>query len=79
MKENDMELITSAIGLPFNQEVREARPPEGFKLLAIKVYDGKSGPQDHPDQFNDLMELHLVSKLVKYRVFIVTLTGEAKK
>ena len=67
MKENDMELIVAAIGSPFNQEVREARLPEGFNLPAIKAYDGKSDPQDHLDHFNDLMELHLVSKLAKCR------------
>ena len=55
------------------------RLPKGFKLSAIKAYDGKSDPQDHLDQFNDLMELHLVSELAKYRVFTVTLTGGAKK
>ena len=44
MKENNMELITAATGSPFNQEVHEARLPEGFKLLAIKAYDRKSNP-----------------------------------
>ena len=29
--------------------------------------------------FNELVELHLVSKMAKYRVFIVTLANEAKK
>ena len=79
MKENDMELITAATGSPFNQEVREAKLPKGFKLPAIKAYDGKSNPQDHLDHFNDLMELHLVLELAKCRVFAVTLTGGAKK
>ena len=41
MKENDMELIIATTGLRFNQEVRETRLPEGFKLLAIKAYDKK--------------------------------------
>ena len=72
MKENDMELITAATGSP-------SRLPQGFKLLAIKAYDGKSDLQDHLDHFNDLMELHLVSKLEKCIVFAVTLTGGAKK
>ena len=79
MKENDMKLIAAATGLPFNHDVCEARLPEGFKLSAIKAYDRKSNPQDHLDHFNDLMELHLVSKLAKYRVFVVTLTGGTKK
>ena len=79
MKENDVELIAAATGSPFNQEVHEARLPEGFELPTIKAYDGKSDPQDHLDHFNDLMELHLVSELAKCRVFVVTLTGRAKK
>ena len=53
--------------------------PERFKLPAIKVYDGKSDPQDHLDHFNDFIELHLVSNLAKCRVFDVTLTRGAKK
>ena len=79
MKENDMELIAATTGSPFNQEVHEARLSEGFNLLAIKVYEGKSNSQDHLDHFNDLMELHLVSKLAKCRVFAVTRTRGAKK
>ena len=79
MKENDMELIIAATGSPFNQKVREARLLKGFKLPAIKAYDGKSDPQDHLDHFNDLMELHLVSKLAKCRVFVVTLMKGAKR
>ena len=46
--------------------------------MVIKIYEGKSDPQDHLDHFNDLIELHLVSKMAKYRVFTVTLTGGAK-
>ena len=79
MKENDMELIVIATGSPFNQEVREARLPKGFKLLAIKAYDEKSDLQDHLHHFNDLMELHSVLELAKCRVFVVTLTRGAKK
>ena len=79
MKENDMALITAATRSPFNQEVREARLSEGFKLPAIKAYEGKSNPQHHFDHFNDLMELHLVSELAKCKVFAVTLTRGAKK
>ena len=44
MKENDVELITTATGSPFNQEIHEARLPEGLKLPAIKAYEGKSDP-----------------------------------
>ena len=65
MKENDVELITVATGSPFNLKIREARLLEWFKLPAIKAYEGKSNPQDHLNHFNDLMELHLVSKLAK--------------
>ena len=79
MEENDVELIAAATGSPFNQEVRETRLPKGVKLLAIKAYDGKSDSQDHLDSFNDLMELHLVSELVKCRIFAITLTGSVKK
>ena len=68
MKENDVELIAAAIGSPFNVEIREARLLEEFKLPAIKAYKGKFDPQDHLDHFNNLMELHLVSKLAKCRV-----------
>ena len=75
MKENDLELITAATGLPFNQEVLKARLPEGFKLLVIKAYDRKSDPQDHLDHFNNFMELHLILELAKCRFFAVTLTG----
>ena len=62
MKENDQELIAATIGSPFNQEIRKARLPKGFKLPAIKLYKEKSDPQDHLDHFNDFMELHLVSE-----------------
>ena len=79
MKETDMELIAAATRSPFNQEVREARLLEGFKISAITAYNKKSDPQNHLDHFNDFMELHLVSKLAKYRVFVVTLTEGAKK
>ena len=79
MKENDVELIAATTGSPFNQKVRQARLPKGFKLLGIKAYDKKSDPQDHLNHFNDLMELHLVSKLAKWRVLTITLTGGAKK
>ena len=65
IKENDVELIPAATGSSFNLEIRVARLPEGFKLLTIKPYEGKFTPQDHLNHFNDLMELHLVSKLAK--------------
>ena len=38
IKENNVELIVAATRSPFNLEIRKARLPEGFKLLAIKVY-----------------------------------------
>ena len=79
MKENDVELIAAVTGSSFNQEIREARLLKGFKLPAIKVYEGKSDPQEHLDHFNNLMELHLVSKMTKCGVFAVTLIGGAKK
>ena len=79
MKENDVELIVAAIGSSFNQEVREARLPKGFKLSTIKAYDGKSDPQDHLNHLNDLINLHLVSELAMYRVLAVILAGGAKK
>ena len=44
MKENDIKLIAAATGSPFNHEVREARLPEGFKLLVIKAYNRKFDP-----------------------------------
>ena len=69
MKENDMELIVAATRSPFNLEIREARLPEGFKLLAINADVGKSDPQDHLDHFNDLMEIHLASSLPNVRFF----------
>ena len=79
MKENDMELIATTTRSSFYQELHEVRLPKRFKLPAIKPYEGKSDPQDHLDHFNDLMEMHLVSELTKYRVFVVTLIGGAKK
>ena len=44
MKENDQELITTTTGSPFNRDIHEVRLTEGFKLLAIKAYEGKSDP-----------------------------------
>ena len=67
------------MGSLFSQEICEAKLPEGFNLLTIKAYEGKPNSQDHLDHFNDLMELHLVSEMAKYRVFVVTLTNGAKK
>ena len=34
---------------------------------------------DYLHHFNDLMELHLVFDMAKYRVFAITLTNGAKK
>ena len=79
MKENDQALIAVVIRSLFNLDIREARLPERFKFSAMKSYKGKSDPQDHLDHFNILMELHLVSKLAKCRVLIVTLIIGAKK
>ena len=44
MKENNMELIKAATRSPFHQVVHKARLPKGFKLSAIKAYEGKSDP-----------------------------------
>ena len=79
MEEHDEELIAEATTSPFCREIRETRLLEGFKLPSIKAYEGKSNPQDHLDDFNDLTELHLVSDMVKCGVFVVTLAGRAKK
>ena len=79
IKEQDDELVATTGGSPFRKEIREAPLPERFELLNIKVYEGKADPQDHLDHFNDLMELHMVSDLGKYRVFIVTLSNREKK
>ena len=79
MKENNQELIVVATGSPFNREIHKARLLEGFKLLAIKSYEGKLDPQDHFDHINDLMGLYLVSEITKCRVFAETLTGSDKK
>lgn len=78
MEENDKELITTATGSPFGRVIREAKLLE-VKLPTIKACEGKSDPHDHLNHFNDLMELHLVSKMAKFRVFSVTLTSGAKK
>ena len=78
MERNDEELIATAMGSPF-WEIREAKLPKEFKLLTIKAYKGKSNPKDHLDHFNDLMELHLVSKMAKCRVFFVTMMNGTKK
>ena len=79
MEEHDEELIAEATGSPFCREICEARLLKGFKLYTIKVYEGKSDPQNHLDHFNDLMELHLVFDMAKCRVLVVTLTSGAKK
>ena len=79
MEKHDEELIAEATWLPFYKEIREARLPEGFKLPSIKAYKGKSNPQDHLDHFNNLMELHLLSKFSKCKVFTVILASGAKK
>ena len=78
-EENEEELITETTGSPLSWEIREAKLLEGFKLPIIKAYEEKSDPQDYLDHFNDLIELHLVSEMAKYKVFIVTLTNGAKK
>ena len=78
MEENDEELITTVTGSSFSWEIYEAKLPEGFKLPTIKAYEGKLDPQDHLEHFNDLMELHLVSEMAKFRVFVVTLMNGAK-
>ena len=79
MEVNDEELIATVIGSPFNQEICQAKLPEGFKVPTFKAYEGNSDPQDHLDHFNDLMELHLVFKMAKCKVFTVALTNGTKK
>ena len=79
MEENDGELITATMGSLFSREIREVKLPERFKLLTIKAYEGKSDPQDHLDHFNNLIELHLVPKMAKCKVFTVTLASGTKK
>ena len=77
MEENDKELIAVLTKLPFSQEIREAKLLEGFMLSTIKASEGKSNTQDHLDHYNDLIELHLLSKMAKCRVFAVSLTNGA--
>ena len=72
-------MVAEAVGTLFCSEICKGSLPEGFKLPTIKMYEGKSDPQDHLDHFNDLMELHLVSDNAKGRVFAVTLSSGAKK
>ena len=79
MEEHDEELIVEVTRSPFCREIREARLPEGFKLLTTKAYKGKSNLPDHLDHFNDLMALHLVFDMAKCREIAVTLTSRAKK
>ena len=79
IEEQDDELVAEAGESPFCKEIREAPLPEGVKLPNIKAYEGKANPQDHLDHFNDLMELHMVSKNVKCRGFTITLSNGAKK
>ena len=63
----------------FCQDIRDAPLPAWSKLPAMAPYEGKMHPKKHLNHFNDLIELHQVSDLVKCHCFAVTLTKEAKK
>ena len=44
IKEQDDELVAEVEGSLFGKEIREAPLSKGFKLLNIKVYNGKNDP-----------------------------------
>ena len=73
------ELAVGYHSLSFSQDIKDAPLPTGFKLPTMTPYEGKIDPQEHLDHFNDFMELHQVSDLMKCRCFAVTLTKGAKK
>ena len=75
----DDELVDGNRQSPFSEEVRAAALSVGFKLPTINTFDGKTDPQDHINHFSDLIELHRVDDLARYRCFAITLTGAAKK
>ena len=75
----DNELVDGYHQSPFNEEVRAAALPVGFKLPTTKAFDGKTDPQAYMDHFNDLMELHQVDDLACYKCFTITLISAAKK
>lgn len=62
----------------FSSQVHHAPWPNGFKALSIYSFDGIRDLQGCFDGFNDLMELHQVSRLDRCHCLIVTLI-EAKQ
>ena len=63
----------------FSVEIQQAPLPIDFRMPTIAAYKGKANPLDHLDAFNDQMDLLQVTLLARYRCFVVTLSGTAKK
>lgn len=50
---------------PFSNNVRTVSLLDGFRILNIANYKGKTDPQDHLDIFKGQIELHAVPRLAR--------------
>ena len=55
------EATPSTTSSPFSLEIQQAPLPTGFYMPNMMIYEGKIGPQDQLDTFNDQMDLLQVS------------------
>ena len=63
------ELASGYKDIPFSKEVCNTPLPTKFKISSIGSFERKIDPQEYLNILNDLMELHCVSDLAKYRCF----------
>ena len=73
------EATHSTTSSPFNLEIQQAPLPTGFRMPTMRMYKGKTDPQDHLDALNDQMDLLQVSSRAQYRCFVVTFMATTKK
>ena len=63
---------------PFTPHISNTLFPQGFKILHIPLYDGKTDPYSHLSMFNTVMRACNVSHELKCMMFLTCLTGPAK-
>ena len=73
------EATPSTTSSPFSLETQQASLPVSFCMPTMTAHEGKTDPQDHPDVFNNQMDLLQVLSQAQCICFVVTLTATTKK
>lgn len=63
---------------PFSEDIRAAPMPPRLKLPDVK-YDGTEDPSEHLETYRSWMELNSATNAFQCRVFVITLTGIARR